>query len=61
MHLFMPATSNGSRTGFRKLRMAEEELPSGRTGVNPDGSTGPVYYQQQVLAGVPRSTIATGY
>jgi hypothetical protein len=35
--------------------------PSGRTGVNPDGSTGPVYYQQQVLASVPRSTIATGY
>jgi hypothetical protein len=35
--------------------------PSGRTGINPDGSTGPVYYQQQVLASVPRSTIATGY
>jgi hypothetical protein len=35
--------------------------PSGKTGVNPDGSTGPVYYQQQVLATVPRSSIATGY
>jgi hypothetical protein len=35
--------------------------PSGRTGVNPDGSTGPVYYQQQVLARVPRSSIGTGY
>lgn len=29
--------------------------------VNPDGSVGPVYYQQQILASVPRAAIAAGY